>query len=85
MFVFMILSIVVLSYYMYFRSTRRSFYEFCKTIPDVGSFPILGHMHWFVGGPESEFVNLYIILNYSAIGNPDFFNNSNVFRDIKEH
>lgn len=42
-------------YYIHFRRMRKPLYDLSDSLPDHGSLPVLGHTHWFVGGPESKF------------------------------
>ncbi|CAG4952015.1 unnamed protein product [Colias eurytheme] len=37
---------------------RRPLYEFSAKLPEVGSLPLLGHTHWFIGGPEKLLGNI---------------------------
>ncbi|KAG6443278.1 hypothetical protein O3G_MSEX002762 [Manduca sexta] len=45
-------------YYMYFRHTRKQLYAFSDSLPSAGSLPVLGHSHWFLGGPERLLKNI---------------------------
>ncbi|XP_047992299.1 cytochrome P450 4C1-like isoform X2 [Leguminivora glycinivorella] len=52
MLIVIIVFVLSVCYYAYFRSTRRHFYELSRKLPSVGELPVLGHTHWFIGGPE---------------------------------
>nr|XP_026495579.1 cytochrome P450 4C1-like [Vanessa tameamea] len=45
-------------YYVYFRHTRKPLYVLSESLPDTGYLPILGHTHWFIGGPEKVLNNI---------------------------
>ncbi|XP_063537297.1 cytochrome P450 4g15-like [Cydia strobilella] len=51
------------SYYAYFRSTRGHLYELSRRLPSVGQLPVLGHTHWFIGGPERILNNIETLAN----------------------
>ncbi|XP_032519320.2 cytochrome P450 4C1-like [Danaus plexippus] len=52
--------LIVLSciYYVYFRRMRKPLYALSESLPDTGCLPILGHTHWFIGGPEKILSNI---------------------------
>ena len=60
MFVAVLICLFCCLYYLYFRRKRKQLYEFSKSIPSVGNLPVVGHSHWFIGGPESK-IFLYLI------------------------
>nr|XP_049703317.1 cytochrome P450 4c3 [Helicoverpa armigera]WRX05951.1 CYP4AU1 [Helicoverpa armigera] len=55
-----LLLIVVLAalYYVKFRHSRKLLYQFSETLPNVGDLPLIGHTHWFIGGPERILNNI---------------------------
>ncbi|KAJ0174625.1 hypothetical protein K1T71_009733 [Dendrolimus kikuchii] len=61
MFVLVILFIVTLVYYLNFRRSRKPLYELSNCLPNTGCLPILGHAHWFIGGPEKILNNIKTI------------------------
>ncbi|XP_045774553.1 cytochrome P450 4C1-like [Maniola jurtina] len=57
------LSLVILfllscAYYIYFRRIRKPLYELSQSLPNIGCLPIIGHTHWFIGGPERVLKNI---------------------------
>lgn len=54
MFIIILLFFVTVLYYWHFRRSRKTLYEFSDSLPTVGDLPVLGHTHWFIGGPESK-------------------------------
>lgn len=59
MLVLVLLLLVSALYYLQFRRSRKLIYEFSETLPTVGDLPLLGHTHWFIGGPESKLKNYH--------------------------
>lgn len=55
MIVILFIFLLAVLYYVKFRYSRNFLYAFSKTLPTVGDLPILGHTHWFIGGPESKY------------------------------
>ncbi|CAH2092957.1 unnamed protein product [Euphydryas editha] len=54
-----VLFLLLLSvYYIYFRRMRKPLYELSESLPNIGYLPIIGHIHWFVGGPEKVLNNI---------------------------
>ncbi|XP_045522476.1 cytochrome P450 4c3-like isoform X1 [Pieris brassicae] len=58
MLIILFVCVIVIIYYAYFRWSRKAIYDFSETLPNVGSLPVLGHTHWFIGGPERLFNNI---------------------------
>ncbi|VVD01184.1 unnamed protein product [Leptidea sinapis] len=58
MFIVFLIILTVIAYYINFRRIRKPLYELSGKLPDIGSFPILGHTHWFIGGPEKLLTNI---------------------------
>lgn len=54
MIVVVFLFLLAIVYYVHFRRSRKLLYELSGRLLDVGVIPILGHSHWFIGGPESK-------------------------------
>ncbi|KAL0821796.1 hypothetical protein ABMA28_005208 [Loxostege sticticalis] len=58
MFVFVLIFMVTVLYYINFRRLRKPLYEFSERMPTIGEVPVLGHTHWFIGGPERLLENI---------------------------
>ncbi|KAJ8715081.1 hypothetical protein PYW08_005062 [Mythimna loreyi] len=58
MFVTVCIFLLAVLYYVKFRYSRNFLYAFSKTLPTVGDLPMLGHTHWFIGGPEKILNNI---------------------------
>ncbi|XP_063829591.1 cytochrome P450 4C1-like [Ostrinia nubilalis] len=58
MFVFVIIFMVAIVYYIHFRHMRKPLYELAEQMPTIGDLPVLGHTHWFIGGPERLLQNI---------------------------
>ncbi|XP_041982348.1 cytochrome P450 4c3-like [Aricia agestis] len=58
MFIILLLVIFSCVYYMHFRHLRKPLYELSRNLPDIGCLPVLGHTHWFIGGPEKILSNI---------------------------
>lgn len=54
MFVFVLVSVCAIIYYLNFRRLRKPLYDVSENLPNIGNLPVIGHTHWFIGGPESE-------------------------------
>ncbi|XP_061718569.1 cytochrome P450 4C1-like isoform X2 [Cydia pomonella] len=63
MLILLIVFVLGVSYYAYFRSTRGHLYELSRRLPSVGQLPLLGHTHWFIGGPERILNNIETLAN----------------------
>lgn len=55
MFVLALILLVLVVYYLKYRRSRKLLYEFSKGLHSTGELPIIGHTHWFIGGPESKY------------------------------
>lgn len=64
MIVIVLLFLIALIYYLYFRRSRKLLYELSEKLLDVGMTPVLGHSLWFIGGPESK---IYLLIKTSEI------------------
>ncbi|XP_023942753.2 cytochrome P450 4C1-like [Bicyclus anynana] len=58
MFIFVLLFLLSCVYYVYFRRMRKPLYELSESLPNTGCLPIIGHTHWFLGGPEKVLKNI---------------------------
>ncbi|XP_026756515.2 cytochrome P450 4g15-like isoform X2 [Galleria mellonella] len=58
MIVFILITVCVVLYYIKFRYFRKHLYELSDSLPGVGYLPILGHIHWVIGGPEKIYKNI---------------------------
>ncbi|XP_075980701.1 cytochrome P450 4C1-like [Anticarsia gemmatalis] len=58
MLVITLIFLLTILYYLNFRHSRKLLYKFAETIPSVGELPVLGHTHWFIGGPEKLLKNI---------------------------
>ncbi|XP_072944883.1 cytochrome P450 4c3-like [Epargyreus clarus] len=58
MIVLILIIMISITYYAYFRRMRKPLYELSESLPDTGSLPVLGHTHWFIGGPEKVLNNI---------------------------
>ncbi|XP_063365514.1 cytochrome P450 4g15-like [Cydia amplana] len=63
MLILLIVFVLSVSYYAYFRRTRGHLYELSRRLPSVGQLPVLGHTHWFIGGPERILKNIETLAN----------------------
>ncbi|XP_039756608.1 cytochrome P450 4c3-like [Pararge aegeria] len=63
MFILILLFILSCAYYVYFRQNRKPLYKFSQSLPNTGYLPILGHTHWFLGGPERVLNNIQHLAN----------------------
>ncbi|XP_049875697.1 cytochrome P450 4C1-like [Pectinophora gossypiella] len=62
MLVFTLVFFTAFLYYIYFRRIRKPLYELSDTLSNIGSLPLIGHTHWFIGGPEKILKNVETFL-----------------------
>ncbi|CAG9788742.1 unnamed protein product [Diatraea saccharalis] len=63
MLVFTLIFFCAILYYIRFRRMRKPLYEISEVLPSVGDLPVLGHTHWFIGGPEKLLSNIKQLAN----------------------
>ncbi|XP_022822866.1 cytochrome P450 4c3-like [Spodoptera litura] len=63
MLVVILICIIAVALYIKFRYSRIPLYKFAETWPTYGDLPILGHTHWFIGGPERIFNNIRTLMD----------------------
>ncbi|KAF9416789.1 hypothetical protein HW555_005919 [Spodoptera exigua] len=67
MLVIILICLIAIAFYIKFRYSRFSLYKFAKTFPTDGDLPILGHTHWFIGGPEKIYNNLRTLVKAAEV------------------
>ncbi|KAL4719000.1 hypothetical protein ACJJTC_000011 [Scirpophaga incertulas] len=63
MLVLLLVFVCAILYYLRFRKMRKALYDISNILPTVGDLPVLGHTHWFIGGPEKILSNLKQLAN----------------------
>ncbi|CAB3253368.1 unnamed protein product [Arctia plantaginis] len=58
MFVLTLILFILVVYYLKYRRSRKLLYKFSEGLHSTGELPIIGHTHWFIGGPEKLLNNI---------------------------
>jgi hypothetical protein len=67
MLIIALMFVCAIIYYINFRRMRKPLYDVSEILPSVGDLPVIGHTHWFIGGPESEILSYDFATHYLYI------------------